>query len=303
MTAPTGEVYVRVPATSANLGPGFDSLGLALDLHDEVTASVSDRLEITVDGADEVPTDERHLVYRSMVEAFTVMGVSTPGLRLHCRNRIPHGRGLGSSSAAIVAGALAARALLPDGEQRMGDNELFALAARIEGHPDNVASAVFGGLTISWAEDDSFRTTRLDLDPELEAVVAVPDRPVATEIARGLIPQTIPHAEAAANSGRAALLVAALTKVPDLLLPATRDWLHQGYRRPAMPETLQVIEALRSQGVPAIVSGAGPTVLAFARSGDDSVVEAMDRAAPRQWNRLRLPLSRHGGTTRRMSVL
>lgn len=292
-----------MPATSANLGPGFDSLGLALDLHDEVTASVSDRLEITVDGADEVPTDERHLVYRSMVEAFTVMGVSTPGLRLHCRNRIPHGRGLGSSSAAIVAGALAARALLPDGEQRMGDNELFALAARIEGHPDNVASAVFGGLTISWAEDDSFRTTRLDLDPELEAVVAVPDRPVATEIARGLIPQTIPHAEAAANSGRAALLVAALTKVPDLLLPATRDWLHQGYRRPAMPETLQVIEALRSQGVPAIVSGAGPTVLAFARSGDDSVVEAMDRAAPRQWNRLRLPLSRHGGTTRRMSVL
>lgn len=133
-----------MPATSANLGPGFDSLGLALDLHDEVTASVSDRLEITVDGADEVPTDERHLVYRSMVEAFTVMGVSTPGLRLHCRNRIPHGRGLGSSSAAIVAGALAARALLPDGEQRMGDNELFALAARIEGHPDNVASAVFG---------------------------------------------------------------------------------------------------------------------------------------------------------------
>jgi homoserine kinase len=270
-----GEVRVSVPATSANLGPGFDALGLALDLRDELSAAVTGRgLEVEVEGAGsaDVPRDESHLVVRSMRAAFDALGGQPAGLRLRCHNVIPHSRGLGSSSAAIVAGLALARALVVDGDQRLDDDAMFRLAADIEGHPDNVAPALYGGFVISGQEDGRFWAANAPVDPSVSAVAFVPPSPVETKVARGLLPDVVPHAEAAANSGRAALLVAALAGRPDLLRLATKDHLHQDYREPAMPESLELVRTLRGDGHAAIVSGAGPTVLVLT-TGDDGLVE------------------------------
>ncbi|MDT0200983.1 homoserine kinase [Nocardioides sp. AE5] len=261
-----GEVSVSVPATSANLGPGFDALGLALALRDELTAQVTDGgLEVVVEGSgsQDVPRDESHLVVRAMRAAFAAMHADPPGLRLVCRNVIPHGRGLGSSSAAIVGGIALARALVAGGMLLMDDTAAFELAAGMEGHPDNVAPAWFGGFVISGEQDGAWFATNSALDPRISAVVFIPPIPLATETARGLLPSTVPHADAAANAGRAALLVASLASRPEMLLLATRDYLHQDYRAAAMPESLELVHRLRAAGHPAIVSGAGPTVLAF----------------------------------------
>ncbi|MBL0749523.1 homoserine kinase [Nocardioides baculatus] len=261
-----GPVRVTVPATSANLGPGFDSLGLALSLRDELEAEVLPEglvVEVEGAGADGVPRDESHLVVRSMRAAFELMGEQPPGLRLSCHNVIPHARGLGSSSAAIVAGVVLARALVAGGQLLASDEALFDLAADLEGHPDNVAPAFYGGFVISGREDEQWYAVRAGVDPRVTAVVYVPPTGVETTVARGLLPATVPHADAAANSGRTALLVAALGGQPEHLLAATRDWLHQEQREPAMPETLALVHRLRADGVPAVVSGAGPTVLAF----------------------------------------
>ncbi len=260
-----GPVQVTVPATSANLGPGFDSLGLALSLHDHLEAEVIDsglQVEVEGAGADDVPRDERHLVVRSMRAGFELLGAAPSGLRLTCHNVIPHARGLGSSSAAIVAGVVLARGLVAGGTTLVDDDALFQLAARLEGHPDNVAPAFYGGFTIS-GHEDGFYSVASPVDPRVEAVVFVPPTPVATEVARGLLPDVVPHRDAAADAGRTALLVAALAGQPEQLWRATRDYLHQDYRRPAMPESLALVDALRADRVPAIVSGAGPTVLAF----------------------------------------
>jgi homoserine kinase len=259
-----GPVRVSVPATSANLGPGFDSLGLALSLRDRVEAEVIGQgLEIEVTGADDVPLDESHLVVRSMRAAFDVLGAQPAGLRLCCDNVIPHARGLGSSSAAIVAGVTLARALVAGGSLVLDDDALFRLAAQLEGHPDNVAPAFYGGFAISGSVDGAFYAVRSSVDPRVSAVVFVPPDGVETKVARGLLPDQVAHADAAANSGRTALLVAALAGQPEHLLLATRDYLHQDYREPAMPESLALVRGLRADRIPAIVSGAGPTVLAF----------------------------------------
>ncbi|WP_026415851.1 homoserine kinase [Actinomadura oligospora] len=269
MTRPGG-VTVEVPATSANLGPGFDSLGVALTLTDEVTVELGGdgvSIEVVGEGADVADRGDRHLIVTTVRAALETIdrlaGADEAarlgkGVRLRCVNRIPHSRGLGSSSAAIVAGILAARALHPGGDA-MDDAAALRLASWIEGHPDNVAPCLLGGLTIAW--DD--RAVRLDLDREV--VVFVPDARLATEQARGLLPETVPHADAAANAARAALLVTALTGGLDdaTVLAASEDRLHQAYRAPAMPESAELIRKLREQGVPAVVSGAGPTVLAF----------------------------------------
>ena len=217
-------------------------------------------------GAEDVPRDESHLVVRSMRAAFELMGEQPPGLRLACRNVVPHARGLGSSSAAIVAGVVLARALVAGGQLLASDEALFDLAADLEGHPDNVAPAFYGGFVISGREDGHWYAVRAGVDPRVTAVVFVPPTGVETKVARGLLPDVVPHADAAANSGRAALLVAALNGQPEHLLAATRDWLHQDQREPAMPETLALVRRLRAEGVPAVVSGAGPTVLAFGSS-------------------------------------
>lgn len=258
------EVRVKVPATSANLGPGFDTLGLALGLYDEVSARPTGRglvVEVDGEGADEVPRDERHLVVRAMDAAFDRLGWRPEGLHLRCTNRIPHGRGLGSSAAAISAGVVAARALVRDGGARLDDDGLLALASEIEGHPDNVAACLRGGFTVAWTSNGRGRALRLEPAPGVVAVAFVPGTPVSTHTARGLLPAQVTHADAATNAGRAALLVAALTREPDLLLEATEDRLHQAHRAPAMPRTAALVTALRERGLPAVVSGAGPTVL------------------------------------------
>ena len=260
-------VQVTVPATSANLGPGFDSLGLALSLRDELEAEVlPDGLVVEVEGAgaDDVPRDESHLVVRAMRAAFELTGQQPPGLRLTCHNLIPHARGLGSSSAAIVAGVVLARALVAGGQLLASDEALLDLAADLEGHPDNVAPALLGGFTISGTDEHGdVYAVGSPVDARIRAEVFVPPEGVSTDLARGLLPDVVRHADAAANSGRAALLVAALNGQPEHLLAATRDWLHQDQREPAMPETLALVRRLRAEGVPAVVSGAGPTVLAF----------------------------------------
>jgi homoserine kinase len=261
-----GPVRVSVPATSANLGPGFDSLGLALSLRDELEAEVTDGgllVEVSGAGADGVPRDETHLVVRAMRVGFEALRAEPPGLRLSCTNVIPHSRGLGSSSAAIVAGLALARALVAGGELLLDDDAMFRLAADLEGHPDNVAPALYGGFVISGREDDAFYAVASPVDPGVSAVVFVPPTPVETKVARGLLPDLVRHADAAANSGRTALLVAALAGQPSRLHLATRDYLHQDYREPAMPESIALVRELRAEGHPAIVSGAGPTVLAF----------------------------------------
>ncbi len=271
-----GPVRVTVPATSANLGPGFDALGLALSMRDELEAEVVPSglvVEVEGSGADGVPRDESHLVVRAMRAAFALMGEQPPGLRLSCRNRIPHARGLGSSSAAIVAGVVLARGLVAGGALLASDDALLELAADLEGHPDNVAPAFHGGFVISGRGDGRWYAVRAGVDPRVGVVVFVPPDGVETAVARGLLPEVVPHADAAANSGRAALLVAALTGQPEHLLAATRDWLHQDQREPAMPATLALVRALRADGVPAVVSGAGPTVLAFG-AGDTAALEA-----------------------------
>ncbi|WP_435742194.1 homoserine kinase [Nocardioides sp. SYSU DS0663] len=261
-----GAVRVSVPATSANLGPGFDSLGLALDLRDELEGEVvPEGLTVEVTGAGEgsVPLDESHLVVRSMRAAFAAMDAAPPGIRLRCANVVPHARGLGSSSAAIVGGLVLARALVAGGALLLEDDALFQLAAEIEGHPDNVSPALLGGFTVSGHDDDGYWTVGSGVDPRISVVALVPPQGVSTEAARGLLPDAVPHADAAAGAGRTALLVAALAGRPEHLLRATRDYLHQEYRRPAMPASLDLVDRLREDGVPAIVSGAGPTVLAF----------------------------------------
>ena len=306
----TGPVTVRVPATSANLGPGFDAFGIALGLYDEVTGEVVDDaagdgagdgggdrgVEVTVEGegAGTVALDESHLVCRSLLQAFDEWGVSSgapPRVRVHCRNAVPHGRGLGSSSAAIVAGLAVARELVSDGPSRWDDDTVFALAARIEGHPDNVAPAVYGGFTIAYGDGGGMHAVRLDVSPDLAFVAFVPPQPLSTQVARGLLPAAVPHQDAARNAGRAGLLVAALTGHPDVLLAATEDRLHQAYRSGAMPESAGLIDRLRTLGVPAVVSGAGPTVLAIV--SPSAVPEVRDHV-PAGWRVLQLPVDVEG---------
>jgi homoserine kinase len=312
-----GPVRVRVPATSANLGPGFDSLGLALTLYDEVEveveidAAAGVSLEVTGEGAEVADRGENHLIVKTIRRAFDVIGARSgagsarPGLRLRCVNKIPHSRGLGSSAAAIVAGLVAARELHPYGGV-LDDQAVYALATEIEGHPDNVAACLAGGLTIAWRTPDGPRLARVDVD--MEVVVFVPEQRMATERTRGLLPDVVPHEDAAANAGRAALLMAALaaqtaqtpsgtaestapgsaapgsatTLPPDALLAATEDRIHQNYRSPAMPASAALLSRLREKGVPAVLSGAGPAVLAFTTT---SLVDSIASEVGNGWHK------------------
>ncbi|MFW5472133.1 homoserine kinase [Knoellia sp. CPCC 206450] len=271
-------VAVRVPASSANLGPGFDSIGLALGVWDRCRATVLDApgLEIVVrgEGADSVPTDATHLVHRSLVHAFDELGESAPpGLRLECDNAVPHGRGLGSSATAIVTGIAVAHALRAARDGRviaaMDLTPVNDLAARLEGHPDNSSASVHGGVTLSWSDDPSAGTTTLRLTPhpDVVPVVFTPGTQLSTATARAVLPGQVRLADAAANSARAALLVHALTTAPEHLLAGTRDWLHQEPRRPSYPASMALVDALRAAGHAAVVSGAGPSVLVLATAG------------------------------------
>jgi homoserine kinase len=265
------QVTVVVPATSANLGPGFDTLGLALDLVDEVSARVTDggiRVRVDGEGAGEVPDGADHLVVTTMLATFRELGLPQPaGLELTCRNRIPHARGLGSSSAAIVAGILLARGLAVEAPRPLDDAAVLRLASRWEGHPDNVAPCLLGGLTIAWIAADGARATRLPVAAGVRPGIFIPTEQGLTAHARAALPATVPHADAAFTAARVALLVHALTSAPDLLWEATEDRLHQPYRAAAAPATAALMAQLRAAGIPAVVSGAGPTVLALADAG------------------------------------
>jgi homoserine kinase len=298
---PDEPVTIQVPATSANLGPGFDSLGLALALHDTVEARVLDsrtEVQITGAGAGTVGRGEDHLVVRAMRAGFAAIGAQPPGVSLLCRNDVPQGYGLGSSAAAIVAGLLAARELsgMP-GQVALPDDTVLRLAADLEGHPDNAAACLYGGLTISWKAVTGVKAVRLTPAAGLAPVICVPAEPLSTEVARKALPDQVPHADAAANSARTALLVAALTGRTELLLDATEDFLHQRYRATAMPGTAQLISRLRDAGIAAVVSGAGPAVLALtgasAQPGTEVLTQIAAEAGP-AWQVLPLAVDPEG---------
>lgn len=275
LTFKASPIRVRVPATSANLGSAFDCGGLALSLYDELVAQITDEEGINVDihgeGAEDLPRNHRHLVAKSMLAAFDAMGGRPRGFALVCANHIPHGRGLGSSSAAIVGGIVLARALVVGGDQLLPDAEALALATELEGHPDNVAATLLGGFTVAWTEGAGKAVT-LPAHRDIVPVVCIPTSSLATKKARGLLPETVDHADATFNVSRSALLVAAITKFPGLLMEATDDKLHQQQRREAMPRSIELMAKLREAGFPAAISGAGPTVIAFANKNTSHLI-------------------------------
>ncbi|MEV6071785.1 homoserine kinase [Nocardia sp. NPDC052001] len=284
-TLPAGiTVTVRVPASSANLGPGFDTLGIALGVYDEIVVTTTDsglNIRVEGEGADDVPWGPSHLVVRAIERGLQAAGVWADGLDVLCRNVIPHSRGLGSSASAVVGGLAAGRGLAAkfDAALAYDQDVMVQLAAEFEGHPDNSSASVLGGIVVSWTETDrpdangladhhvrAYRAVRLEPHPSLRPVVLIPEERSSTAHTRGLLPDNVPHADAAFNASRAALAVVALTQRPDLLLPATADRLHQGYRASALPLTTKWIERLRAAGIAATVSGAGPTILALGTS-------------------------------------
>ncbi|HWI31126.1 MAG TPA: homoserine kinase [Microbacterium sp.] len=295
-------VAVRVPATSANLGPGFDTLGLALSVYDEleVTSLAQPGLEIEVTGAgaDDVPRDASHLVVRAIAYAYEAFGRRLPGLRIVQRNLIPHGRGMGSSGAAVVAGLLAAKGLL-EGDVEMSGDDLLRLATELEGHPDNVAPALFGGLTIAWMTEDGPQHKKLLVHRGVSPLVFVPEFTMSTSLARSMQPTQVPREDAVFNVSRSALLIVALMQSPELLLAATEDKLHQDYRADAMPATNALVHELRSHGYAAVVSGAGPSVLVLA-DGPGRRLEAAEIVAGSDtpWEALMLAVDFKGGTVR-----
>lgn len=287
-------VTVTVPATSANLGPGFDALGLALDITDriEVRATAgATRVTVTGSGADSLPDGEDHLVVRAIRIGLEHAGAPQAGLELSCANRIPHGRGLGSSAAAVVGGLIAARGLL-DEPEALDDDAVLRLATEIEGHPDNAAPALHGGATVAWTGPEGPQAASLDVGDHVRPTVLVPPGALLTHHARAVLPAQVSHADAAFNAGRSALLVLALAHRPDHLLAATEDRLHQRQRAEVMAESLQVIDTLRELGHPAVVSGAGPSVLVLTRTGADAV-EVFVRHG---WQVHTPPVAAHGAT-------
>ena len=298
---------VRVPATSANLGPAFDCAGLALTLHDVVEFSVVASglaVEVSGVGAADLPTDESHLVVRAFRAACAELGWTPPGLRVVAENGIPQGRGMGSSAAAVVAGVMGAWTLCPDVET-IDLNAVLRLTTEMEGHPDNVAACLLGNATLSWETERGPHADTLTVDPDVLPVVLVPDATLSTHVARGLLPDTVAHGDAAYNAGRAALLVHALTREPTLLLEATEDRLHQRQRAAAMPESLALLDRLRAEGHAAVVSGAGPSLAVLTRRhpedpADGLPVRAREVAAltPPGWRVLPLGVDTHGARVR-----
>ena len=294
-------IQVQVPASSANLGPGFDSFGLALGMHDRYVAQILDDagldIDVTGEGADEVPRTDKNLLVKAMYKGFDFLGGKPKGIAVRALNVIPHGRGLGSSASAIVGGLSLARALVLTGADKMNDEKLLQLATEMEGHPDNVAAALFGNAVVAWQEDQHGKNVAqaisLSVDTRIRAIAFIPSTAMATAKARKMLPETIPHRDAAKNSANSALLVHALTLRPDLLFRATEDFLHQAYRSEAMPASFALLNKLRGAGVAAFISGAGPTVLAL-HTGNESDVAELIRAAGSKFEAKSLEISRTG---------
>jgi homoserine kinase len=260
-----------VAASSANLGPGFDSLGLALSLYDEIEVETTESgltVEVEGEGAGEVPLDSTHLVVRAIERGLGAAGARAAGLKVRCRNDIPHSRGLGSSAAAVVGGLGVANGLVSQSDSdSLSDAELVQLSSEFEGHPDNASAAVLGGAVVSWTDDDGprprYAAAPLRLHPDIHLFPAIPLARSSTAETRVLLPDQVSHVDARFNLSRAALLVVALTERPDLLMAATADRLHQPQRAAAMPASAEYLGVLRRCGVAAVLSGAGPAVIAF----------------------------------------
>ena len=296
-------MQVQVPASSANLGPGFDAFGLALGMHDRYVAQVLDDaildIDVTGEGADEVPLTDKNLLVKAMYKGFDFLGGRPKGLAIRALNVNPHGRGLGSSASAIIGGLVLARALVLNGEDHMNDIQLLSLATDMEGHPDNVSAALFGGATISWFEMEKHKSSahcvHLNVDPRIQAMAYIPAKALATSKARKMLPEAIPFADAVRNTTNAALMSHALTTRPDLLLVATEDFLHQSYRAEAMPESYALVQKLRAAGIAAFISGAGPTVLAL-HTADQREVEELKLAGGKTFVATPLEIASRGAT-------
>jgi homoserine kinase len=275
-------VRVRIPASTANLGPGFDALGLALNLYNEVTAREAPSVSVTVEGegTGKLPTGEHNVVVRAVRAAYEAVGRPFPGCALSCVNRIPLARGLGSSAAAWVGGLLAGNALLGSPLERAA---ILTLAARAEGHPDNVAAALYGGLTVSCSGPNGTTAVALPVPEQLRWVVLVPEVTSATAEARAVLPQTVPRLDAVFNVQRVALLLASLqaNRAEGLRL-ALEDRLHEPYRLSLFPWMPEVAAAARQAGaLGCVLSGAGPSLLAVVSGDAGGVAEAMEAALRR----------------------
>jgi homoserine kinase len=275
-----------VAASSANLGPGFDSIGLALSLCDEIVVETAGSgLVVLVDGegADQVPLGPDHLVVRAVQRGLQAVGVSAPGLVVRCRNAIPHSRGLGSSAAAVVGGLAAVNGLVAQTDwATLSEAQLIQLSSEFEGHPDNAAAAVLGGAVVSWIDRTrdapDYAAVSLQLHPDIHLFCAIPEERSLTAETRVLLPAQVSHDDARFNVSRAALLVVALTQRPDLLMAATEDVLHQPQRAPAMPASAEYLRLLRRHNTAATLSGAGPSLIALSIE-PELPLEAVDYAA------------------------
>lgn len=263
----SAQVMLTVPATTANLGPGFDSIGLALDIRDRITASVVESgvtVSISGNGADSLPNDETHLIAKVALDAAQQWGQPLSGLAIECQNNIPQGRGFGSSAAAIIAGLVIARELTGTD---VSDAQILQQANVIEGHPDNISACLFGGLTVnSWTSLDDVQSVSLPVHKDVVVVMGIPQAELNTHKARGLLPDTVPYEDAIFNASRSALLIAAMTSHPEQLMSATADRLHQNYRKSAYSESFDIVSALRTAGIGGAISGAGPSVIALTTS-------------------------------------
>ena len=265
-----------VAASSANLGPGFDSIGLALSLYDEIIVETTDSdliVEVEGEGAGELALGSGHLVVRAVECGLREAGVSAAGLKVRCRNAIPHSRGLGSSAAAVVGGIAAVNGLIAQaGSTPLSQTQLIQLSSEFEGHPDNAAAAVLGGAVVSWTDrgggPPGYSAVSLRLHPDIRLFTAIPEQRSSTPEARVLLPAQVSHDDARFNLSRAALLVVALTERPDLLMAGTEDMLHQSQRAPAMPASAEYLRLLRRYNVAAVLSGSGPAVIALSTASE-----------------------------------
>ena len=306
MSKPTfkaNPIQVQVPATSANLGPGFDSFGLAFGMYDRYVAQILDEggldIDVTGEGSDEVPLTDKNLLVKAMYKGFDFLGGKPKGLAVRALNVIPHGRGLGSSASAIIGGLVLARSLVLTGTDKMSDEALLNLANEMEGHPDNVAAALYGGATIAWQDLVNGKaiahSIHLPPDPRIKVMAFIPSTPLATKKARTMLPATIPFADAQRNTTNAALMTQAITVRPDLLFAATEDFLHQRYREEAMPASFALMTKLRAAGVAAFISGAGPTVLALHTEGEEETLQ-LSRAGGAKFEGKSLEIASRGAT-------
>jgi homoserine kinase len=274
-----------VAASSANLGPGFDSIGLALSVYDEIIVETTDSglvVEVDGEGAGELALGPGHLVVRAVERGLQAAGVSAPGLKVRCRNAIPHSRGLGSSAAAAVGGLAAVNGLVAQaGSTPLSQTQLIQLSSEFEGHPDNAAASVLGGAVVSWTDrgcdPPGYSAVSLRLHPDIRLFPAIPELRSSTAEARVLLPAQVSHDDARFNLSRTALLVVALTERPDLLMAATEDLLHQPQRAPAMPASAEYLRLLRRYDIAAVLSGAGPAVIALSTAAE-LPAEALDYA-------------------------